>query len=304
MKHYHKYWRIAKKLKKTQLQRSVRLSDDFTEEDLFNLNIGKRGNSYFLGYYSESGIELALRKYGIFDMLSKKGFGEIITHIDTTDSYKHKLVLYDGLKKQERLVAEIELKNEFISIDLPFTDKQKLKAIPALVINWLCLQNHKEPFTEHRPRLPGQRFPGLGLAKHVIELLSVICWRLNVACVTTIPEHYHNASIYSKIFSYIDPEHQAQFKALHNCLSTYPLYKASWGVELGCVWDCVKEQPYKWLSAKQIVPYEKRLLQIFHGRAYKTYVNEHESTYRFRFDENKFDRLFSQLTPKEMEKYI
>jgi hypothetical protein len=304
MKRYHKYWRIAKKLKKTQLQKNTNTFNDFSEEDLFTLNIGKRGNSFFLGYYSQSGIELALSKYGIYDMLIKKGFSEITTQIDTTDSYRHKLILYDGGIKRDRLVAEIELKKEFISIDLPFVAEQELKSIPALVINWLCLQNFKEQFTDARPQLPGQRFPGLGLAKHVIELLSIICWRLNIACITTIPEHYHNATIYSKIFSYLDPENQAQFEALSKCLGKYPLYQASWGVELGCVWDCVNERTFKWLSEKQIVPFEKRLLQIFHGKDYKTYVNEREKKYRFRFDENKFERTFKQLSPKEMEKYI
>jgi len=38
---------------------------DLSEDDLFNVNIGNRGENLFLGYYSVKGLELILEKYKI-----------------------------------------------------------------------------------------------------------------------------------------------------------------------------------------------------------------------------------------------
>lgn len=304
MKHYHKYWRIAKKLKQNQLQKFSASDAHFSENDLFTLNIGKRGYSLFLGFYSEAGIKLALDKYGIYGMLQNNGFDRVITHVDTTDTFKHRLCLYDGVKNNDKLIAEIELKRDFITINPPFEIRQPLQTIPGLVINWLRLQNYKALFTENRPRLPGQRFPGLGLAKHVIELLSIICWRLKIGCITINPEHYHNAVMYSKIFRFVNPETQSKFETLKTYLDQYPLYKASWGVALGCVHDCFRDETFTWFSEKQIVAFDKRLLELFQGKEYKSFIKENKKKYSFIFNEEMFCKRYNQLTKNDMEKYI
>jgi len=49
----HKFWRIARRLNKTNLQQPTISSLDLTEDDLFNLDIGKRGGDFFLGYHQK-----------------------------------------------------------------------------------------------------------------------------------------------------------------------------------------------------------------------------------------------------------
>ena len=81
----NKYWRIARRLQTEQLQRSRPEKYDFSEKDLFQLDIGKRGSSFFLGFYSEEGIKLALNKYGVYQLLAGRGFSDIYTEVDISD---------------------------------------------------------------------------------------------------------------------------------------------------------------------------------------------------------------------------
>ena len=62
-----------------------------------------------------------------------------------------------------------------------------------LRIEWLLMQNPRARFTAQRPRLPGQKHPGLGLLADVIALLIVACDRLQLGGLLFVPAHYHTA---------------------------------------------------------------------------------------------------------------
>ena len=72
-----KYWWIAKRLQNEQLQRTQSEKYEFSDRDLFELDIGKRGSSFFLGFYSEEGLKLALNKYGVYDLLKKTSYASV-----------------------------------------------------------------------------------------------------------------------------------------------------------------------------------------------------------------------------------
>ena len=105
----HKFWHIAKSLQNKNLQQSKIKNLDFSESDLFNLNIGKRGGDFFLGYYSKEGVILAFKKYGVYVELKNLGFDKVITVVDTLDLYKHKISFFKEEKNQKNLLIELEL---------------------------------------------------------------------------------------------------------------------------------------------------------------------------------------------------
>jgi hypothetical protein len=300
----NKYWKIAKRLQTQQLQRISTEQPKISEKDLFQLDIGRRGGSFFLGFYSEEGIQLALTKYGIYDDLRGLGFTDILTEIDTDDPYKHRITFYYQKKQQQNLLVDLVVRKYHVRLKMPFESPHNGKSYLGLKIDWLNLQNIRASFTEERPRLPGQKFPGLGMSLKVVELLMIICWRLNLSAIVNIPEHYHNAYLYSRIFYYIEPEVEALFCALKSAFKKYPLHKISWGIDWECVIDLETGVPLNWITSEQIIPINKELKEVFSSKKYKDYITERAKGYRFEFDEEKYHTLKQQISQNMMEKTI
>jgi len=292
-------WLQNKKVKQPDI---VRL--DMSESDLFNLDIGKRGGDFFLGYFSHKGIKLALEKYGLYAELKNIGFEKVITHFDTSDAFKHKISVFSESRAQKNLLIELVLRKSYFKLEMPFNYKHNGKCYQCLTIDWLAMQNPKAEFTPRRPRLPGQKFPGLGLSTIVVELLMIACWRLRVAGLINFPGHYHNAYLYSKIFYYLNPEIQAKLLVLKKTFKSIPIDKLSWGIEWGCVKDVKAKKIFNWMVGEQVVPIDDTLKKLFNSKKYKKYVNGRMKGYKFEFDESKYQEMKKKMTVKKMEKFI
>lgn len=278
----NKFWRIARRLQTEQLQRRSRDDFSFDDADLFNLDIGQRGGKFFLGYYSDEGINLALQKYGVFKELKKLGFDDVKIYIDTSDTFKHKVSCYSGQRSPQNMLIELVLRKQYFDVNLPFENNVQGRSFQALVIDWLCMQDPRAKFTKKRPQLPGQNYPGLGMSSIIVELLLIICWRLNLSALMNIPEHYHNAVFYSKAFHYLDPENEARFIALKESFPEMSLYDLTWAVERGEIVNVATGEPFKWVVGEQIVPLKRILSDVFSGKDYKKFVLEKKRWYRFR----------------------
>ena len=301
---FNKYWWIAKSLRTNQLQRKTSEELSFSESDLFSTDIRQRGGDFFLGYYSTDGINLALKKYGVFQVLEKQGFKNIISKVDASDVYKHKLSIYYEQRDAKHLLIEVVLRKEFITINLPFENEYQDKKFEALTIDWMCMQNPMKQFDEKRNQLPGQKYPGLGFSNIAVELLLNMNWRLNLAGLINTPEHYHNAKFYSKIFKYVNPETQAKFLALTKDMKHMSVDMVTWAVEWGCVTDKESNQPFVWIVDKQIVPMDVRLKKIFNSNDYTRYVNKLMKNYKFEFNEKLFEQCKRNKSRKGMENII
>jgi hypothetical protein len=300
----HKFWRIARRLHKKNLQQPKITDLDLSDSDLFNLDIGKRGGDFFLGYYSKEGVKLALEKYGVYAELKNRGFDNVITEIDTSDLYKHKISIFHEKKSQQNLLIEVVLRKSYFKMDLPFQSKLNGKCFRCLTIDWFSMQNPRAEFTPRRPRLPGQKNPGLGMSIIALELLMIICWRLNLAGLMNFPGHYHNAFLYSKIFYYLDPVAQAKYLALKKAFKTFPLDKISWGIDWGCVKDMKSDSTFTWMVSEQIIPVDERLKKLFTGKKYKKYVNDKIKEFKFSFDETKYQEIKKKISVTSMERII
>lgn len=286
-----KYWQIAKRLSSVQLQKQDDDGSIISEADLFNINIGRRGHNFFLGYYSLEGIKLAFEKYDVLKKIAEKGFTNLEYEFDTDDPYVHRLIIYNQKKLQENKLIELVLKKYSITIDMPFDTKFNGKSYETIAIEWMSLQNPYGEFTKDRPQLPGQQKPGLGVASKAVELLIIMAWRLNLCGLLNTPDHFHNAYLYSRIFYYLNPDYQARLLALMRDLNKYPLDVMAWAMEWDAVYDLNLNKPAKWHVGKQMVPLNTDLKGLFNSREYKNIVKKRMKEYNFKLDIEKYNDI-------------
>ncbi len=279
-----KYWQIAKRLTTAQLQKDQSDSSYFTEQDLFNVDIGRRGHDFFLGYYSHEGLKLVIEKYGVFDMLKSMGFKQPSYTINTDDPYVHKLTVYDA----KRMLVEVVLKRDTFNLSMPFPTELEGKRINTLAIEWMSMQNPDAEFEKSRPKLPGQQYPGLGIASKAVEILMIAAWRLKLAGLLNTPQYYHNAFLYSRIFFCLDPNQQALLQALSRDTKKYQLSTVAWALEWGAIFEEKQDTPFRWEVTKQIVPLDGELKKLFNSWDYRKLVKKLAQDYKFRLDEDKF----------------
>lgn len=259
---------IFNNISKFQLQKKQE------DELLFDLekalsNREQRNTDLFLGYYSPYGVEYAFKKYGIFETLNNIGFNNLSIKIDYLDFSRNKLSLYFDQIDSEHLLTEIILKREYKDIDL----FEFHKHYEFLFVEWLYSQNPKIDFSENKPKLPGQKYPGLHTGKIILELLIMTSKRLKLSGIINIPQYFHNAQIYSKRFSIYDPFIEGKRKAIErDLLSQYTLSKVSWSIEENKVYENGKL--FHWEPTLQIVPLRSSLYKYFGSDKYKKIVKD------------------------------
>ncbi|HHM02044.1 MAG TPA: hypothetical protein ENJ15_03460 [Caldithrix abyssi] len=281
-----KFWEIVNRLLDIDFDQGW---DDFSlaENDLYTLNIGGRGEGLFLGYYSVKGLELIFNKYHIFEKIRKKGYGNPRILLDTSDPYKHRLrVVNEEGKKPLPVLIDLIVRSETVCIDLPYKSPQNGKKYETLAIEWLQMQDVCGQFSTRRPRLPGQDHPGLGIGSEALELLVIAARRVGLQGIVNIPNHFHNAYFYSRIFHYENPREQAKLKAILRDLGKMPLYKLAWAMEEGAVLDAVSNKPFEWFTGRQVFPLISGWSGMYRSRPYKKAVENYMKDYKFKLDDN------------------
>lgn len=180
---------------------------EITEADILGID-RDQAEPRFLDFYSRHGLEHAFVRYGIFDVVEQAGFSDLALTV-RTDHWPHRLWV-EGTHAGERFrVGELALRFA------------RWEGYRLLFIDWLEL---KDPRRDAGPRkLPGQKHPGLGLAKDVVAMLGVAARRLNLAGLQFVPSHYHVAWIARSMARHPDPQARGEFLAFRELLADYPL---------------------------------------------------------------------------------
>lgn len=205
---------------------------DLTAEELDEaLGLRPRRQRLLLGFYTASGMEHALYRYGTFDHLERLGFRQFRIVFDVA-----------GLGERVRLLGQAG-GEEHLLIETVL-EKRRVLGVEVLYVHWLSLRNPLAQFSPRRPRLPGQEVPGLGLAREVGTMFARMAVRLGLGGVVFRPAHYHSAYAARHEFAFVDPERQGRFEALVRDLASVPLLEATLAVAEGRVrMDGV---PYQW----------------------------------------------------------
>jgi acetoin utilization deacetylase AcuC-like enzyme len=120
---------------------------------------GVRQPVRLLGFYNAEGLEYALEKYGILDILERSGYRGF--HVEIDDH---------GVGVRARLFARWG-GAEHVLIETVLERKQ-VAGRAVCYVHWLALRNPRVAFTRKKPALPGQDAPGLGLAREMTTMFE------------------------------------------------------------------------------------------------------------------------------------
>lgn len=168
-----------------------------------------------LDTYTEYGIELALDRYGVIELLAARGYPDV----------KVEFELDHGTGQRVQVV--VPGPDKLLLVDMVVRETREFRPWRLLWLEWLLLQDpHKAPDPE-RPLLPGQDHPGLGCSRELLGMLLMSCERLGFDGLAFNPAHYHVALMAHGLAGFLDPEDAAVFDALHEELGRLPLAAAT-----------------------------------------------------------------------------
>jgi acetoin utilization deacetylase AcuC-like enzyme len=229
-----RFARVARELSPTELTDTGELTADDLEEAL---GIRPHRQRLLLGFYTASGMEHALFRYGVFEPLERMGYRNFRAAFDST-GLGERVRLYGEADAEEHLLVELVL------------ERRRVLGVEVLYIHWLSLRNPRAQFSERRPRLPGQDVPGLGLAHEAGSMLARMAVRLGLGGVAFRPAYFHTAYAARHEFAFVDPERQGRFEALVRDLAHVPLLEATSLVSEGRV--LMDGRPYTWEADEMV----------------------------------------------------
>ena len=254
-----RFRQISRGLGVGELQRVDDQDLTFNDED-FQLGLGRPHRSHLvLGYYTRQGVEFALERFGFLPELRRRGFREL--RIDGLDREPATMRIFgraDG-RSDELLLTELIVRKA--TIEAP-AGLEGAPTIDALMIEWLLLQNPTRTFAPGRPRLPGQNFPGLGLAGLMQEILIRVTARLRLEGLLSRPSHYHNAALAGPQYQFLDPRVEGRFRAMRRALAHLSIPEATALVEAGDLRDA-DGNVVPWEPGYQLFPTSPRMKAYF-----------------------------------------
>jgi acetoin utilization deacetylase AcuC-like enzyme len=247
------------------------LAFTFSEDDLAAIQPGLRPPSRFLGRLPRHGVELLLEQVGILERLRAKGFRSLRVEVLTPEGAGHTLRIL-SLDRADELLVEVRLA----------LTRGAVAGMEMVTIEWLLLQNPREPFSARHPRLPGQQHPGLGLLRVVMGFIVALCESQRLDGVHFVVAHYHVAMQSRSVLRFLDPEDEARTRALGRALSGMTLAEATSALAAGQVVDDSTGQPAAWRPAPMVLPVSERLLDLLADPEHDRRVEQAMAHFSFR----------------------
>jgi acetoin utilization deacetylase AcuC-like enzyme len=245
-----------------------------SEEDLAGLLPGPARPPRFLGYFSRHGVELLLEQAGVLPQLRARGFRTLRVDLDGREGQGQTLRILSEDRPDELLV---ELRAE--------RSRSAVAGMETVAVEWLLLQNPREPFSERRPRLPGQQHPGLGLLRDFMGWLVVVCEAHRLDGVFFVAAHYHIAMQSRRLVRPLHPGDEARLRATAAALEGVPLAEATAAVEEGRIVEGEAGRAVEWRPVATVLPVSERLLALVGGPEYEAAVAAEAARLAYRLRE-------------------
>jgi acetoin utilization deacetylase AcuC-like enzyme len=228
--------------------RSTAGTDDWslTAEDLMNDLSPVTVENRFLGYYSETGLELALEQAGLLDRLRALGFPNLEVALDTTPGAGQTARIW-GTPGRRDLLIELRVRR----------DRASAPGFELVRVEWMLLQNPRLSFRAETRPLAGQRHPGLGMGEDVLLLLVIACERLALDGIVYVPSHLRLVAKGGARSRFLEPRAQREYDALMRLFGGRDRELAERALAAGHVLRA-DGSPFAWTPRPMIIPVSAR----------------------------------------------
>jgi hypothetical protein len=252
-----------------------------TEEDLVQ-DLRREGTNRLLERFSEAEVFAALKDYGVMELLSQKGFTNPKLVIRSMDPFRQSVKLIDSKtspEDEDHMLCELRVFDAHVKGLCPASgDTMEMN---TLVVDWLVFQNPRAKFSPERPKLPGQKYPGLGIMRPCMQAILDLARQTGKEAVINIPEYYHNAVLYSKAFHFFSPFVEGRFRELQEFLRNLNLAEASHAVSSGKIWNETKGEVFVWKPHELVLGITDRVKNYFNSQDYEGPVKEGQDRSKF-----------------------
>ena len=252
-----------------------------TEEDL-ERDLRREGTNRLLERFNEAEVSEALKDYGVMEQLSQKGFPDPKITIRSIDPFRQSVKLFESKtspEDEDHMLCELRVFDAHVKGLCPASGDTM--DMDTLVIDWLVFQNPRAEFSPDRPKLPGQKYPGLGIMRPSMQAILDLARQTGKEAVINIPEYYHNAVLYSAGFHFFSPFVEGRFRALKEFLGSLKLAEASHAVSSGKIWNETKGEVFVWKPHEQVLGITDRVKNYFNSQEYEGPVKEGKDQSKF-----------------------
>ncbi len=256
-------------------------------EILFEL-AGVNPENLLFGRLQPEEVGERIRNAGIYEGLVRRGYHDPVLALECGDPEDQRILLYEGKPSRERLLMEVRLQIRAFRPGKRIGSLSENSVFRMLLIHWLALSDPQRTFSIHRPRLPGQERPGLGILPECLSLLREIGREFSLDGLLDLPDHFHAALFYSRTFRFLDPRAEGRFLAMARDLKGVPLALASEAIMEGCLVNAADASPIPWEPAEQVMPLRGALRRHLQSPAYRTVRDEAAASLRVAVDWDRY----------------
>lgn len=262
-------------------------------------------SNLFMGRYDEQALMEMLDRVGMIGILHKKGYRNLVVNILRQDDYTSRFyVNFDAQEKETRLIELVVREGVFRPREVFLPSYDFSSGLPMLLIEWIALQDPRAQFTPDKPRLPGQQYPGLGGLKNMQALLFEFGKASGKDAIVDVPEFFHSAVIYARLYTEIYDRMYAFFSPVDAGImqailrdttgTAHTLAEISFAITFDCLLDARTRNRVKWKPSEQIYPVSRKLQRYVEDDSYKRIVLKTMDECSFVMDWDRFEQLKGQ----------
>ena len=270
-------------------------------DDLMGDLAGKKGTSLFLGKHSIQEVETVLRKRNFYREAKKRNLWPLEYTMDSSNFPPlQRLQIFYQTKQPDNLVVDLKIREGRLRMNNPDVLVQPLPESNYLVLEWLTIQNPLQRFGSNRTPLPGQKSPGMGLGHKVIDLFVYLSRINRNDGILAFPAYLHNALLFSRAFHFLNPDKEAEVRAVRTSFPEVTFKELAWIVHL----DCVVEEGkgfYKWKAEEQVYPLSRPIKLYFESSEYRTAIKQSAMTKKFSIDSEKYSRKKEEMLAENLD---